>query len=242
LVINIADTIRENKSLAVPQKLVAAMIDDGWDFIQEVNWEKTNPTPFSNFKGFRPSTEKILLFAKDASKFLWRDQRYETGDGKYDIKKSGRGFTLESPCKNFADFLSDQKFQNLITTPIFNHKEHKDIDSDYKHQAPQSENIPLLFILHLTKPGMVVCDLFAGSGTTGAVALKFGRDFVGFDLDPDNVDFMKKRFAKIINENHEEEYQGLENIFFGPELCQKYKRDEHETNNLSTESEYREAS
>ena len=146
LVITISDTIRDNKSMAVPQKLTAAMIEDGWDFIQEVQWRKENPTPLSNYKGFRPSTEKILHFAKDAEKFLWRDLRYVTGDGTYSIKKSGSKFHVESPCKNFENFLSDQSMGNLIETSVFNHKEHKDIDPDYYHQAPQSENIPLLFI------------------------------------------------------------------------------------------------
>lgn len=242
LVISISDTIRDNKSMAVPQKLTTAMIEDGWDYIQEVQWKKENPTPLSNYKGFRPSTEKILHFAKDAEKFLWRDLRYETGDGMYGIKKSGTKFHVDSPCKNFENFLSDQSIGNLIETSVFNHKEHKDIDPDYYHQAPQNENIPLLFILHLTRPGMVVSDLFAGSGTTGAVALKFGRDFVGFDLDRKNIDFMKKRFAEITNENREEEYQGVENIFFDSKLCQKYKRDDNDTNELFTETEYREAS
>ncbi len=243
LVINLSDIIRGNKCLAIPQRLTAAMIDDGWHFIQEVQWKKGNPTPYSNFKGFRPSTEKILHFAKDADKFLWRDFRYETGDGTYDIKKSGTKFYVDSPCKNYENFLSDQRMEDTIETPVFNHGEHKDIDSDYNHQAPQNETIPLLFILHLTKPGMTVCDPFAGSGTTGAVAMRLGRRFIGFDLDPENIDFMKKRFEKLFDENNREEFQSVEkSYFFNQKLCQKYKKDDNETNNLPTEPEYREAS
>lgn len=241
LVINLSDIIRNNKSLAIPQRLTAALIEDGWDFIQEVQWKKVNPTPLSNFKGFRPSTEKILHLANDASKFLWRDMRHDTG-GTYDIKKSGKSFYVDSPMKNLGNFLSDQEMKDFIETPVFNHKEHQDIDPDYNHQAPQSELIPLLFILHLTEPGMVVCDLFSGSGTTGAVALKFGRNFVGFDLDHENVDFMEKRFAALTDKKNVEEYQELETIFFDSKLCQIYKEDYNETNNLSAETEYREAS
>jgi DNA modification methylase len=243
LVINISDVIRNNRSLAIPQRLTAAMIEDGWDFIQEVQWKKENPTPLSNYKGFRPSVEKMLHFAKDADKFLWRDLRYDSGNGTYDIKKSGKKFYVDSPCKNFENFLTDQLVGNLIETPVFNHKGHKDIDPDYNHQAPQSENIPLLFILHLTKPGMVVSDLFSGSGTTGAVALKFGRNFIGFDLDPENIDFMKKRYAEITNKSQEEEYHELETIFFGQELCQIYNMEQNnESDNIPEEPEYREAS
>ena len=243
LVINLDDVIRENKSLAIPQRLTAALIDEGWDFIQEVQWKKLNATPYSNFKGFRPSTEKFLHFVKDASKFLWRDYRYETGDGKYDIKKSGKKFYVDSPCKNFENFLSDQRLEDTIETPVFNHKEHKDIDPDYNHQAPQEETIPLLFILHLTKPGMVVCDPFAGSGTTGAVAMRLGRRFVGFDLDPENIDFMKKRFDDLFEENSKEDFKSVEDTyFFNLKLGLKYKNHDNETNSLPAETEYREAS
>jgi DNA modification methylase len=167
--------------------------------------------------------------------------RHDTG-GTYDIKKSGKSFYIDSPMKNLGNFLSDQEMKDFIETPVFNHKEHRDIDPDYNHQAPQSELIPLLFILHLTEPGMVVSDLFAGSGTTGAVALKFGRNFVGFDLNSENIDFMRKRFAEITNKNQEKEYQELETIFFDQKLCQIYNMDNDETNNMPTAPEYRGAS
>ena len=83
----------------------------------------------------------------------------------------------------------------------------------YKHQAPQNEQIPLFFILFFTKPGMKVCDLYGGSGTTGAAALKNGRSAVMFDLDPVNIDFMEKRF-KMITESNSKNKVINENIFF----------------------------
>lgn len=223
LVINLSDIIRDKKSLAIPQKLTVAMIEDGWDFIQEVQWKKGNTTPLSGYRGFRPSTEKILHFAKNADNFIWKDIRIDSENTEYKIRKAGTKFHVDSPYKNFENFLSDQEMENLIRTPAFKNKEHKNIDPDYNHQAPQNENIPLLFILHLTKPGMVVSDLFAGSGTTGAVALKFGRSFIGFDLDQVNIDFMTKRFSGITEDNQEEEHQELETIFFEEKLCQLYK-------------------
>jgi DNA modification methylase len=54
-------------------------------------------------------------------------------------------------------------------------------------------------IVHYTDIGMRVCDLFGGSGTTGAAALKNGRDIITFDLDPMNIDFMSKRFKHIVD-------------------------------------------
>ena len=46
-----------------------------------------------------------------------------------------------------------------------------------------------------THPGLVV-DPFMGSGTTAAVALKLGRDFIGFELNPDYVKIAEERVEK----------------------------------------------
>jgi len=47
-----------------------------------------------------------------------------------------------------------------------------------------------------THPGLVV-DPFMGSGTTAAVALKLGRDFIGFDVNPDYVKIADERIEKV---------------------------------------------
>lgn len=46
-----------------------------------------------------------------------------------------------------------------------------------------------------SNPGDVVLDFFAGSGTTGAVCLELGRQFVLVDDNPQSIDVMRKRFA-----------------------------------------------
>ena len=195
---NVSDIIRENQSLAIPQRLTLAMVDAGWHFIQELRWVKDNPTPISKFKGFRPSTESFLVFAKDSKKYHWRELRITKENQEVAVTKSNSRFVIESPNKRLTDFLSDGSVKDLIQTPIFNRKEFDEIDSNYKHQAPQNEIIPLNFILHYTDMGMTVCDLFGGSGTTGAAALKHGRNVITFDLDKTNIEFMSKRFKGIV--------------------------------------------
>lgn len=46
-----------------------------------------------------------------------------------------------------------------------------------------------------SNPGDVVLDFFAGSGTTGAVCLELGRQFILIDENPQALDVMEKRFA-----------------------------------------------
>jgi len=50
------------------------------------------------------------------------------------------------------------------------------------HQAKQPHYLPEKYILATTNVGDLVVDPWMGSGTTGAVALQFGRFFAGFDV------------------------------------------------------------
>ena len=212
-VINVADVIINNQSQAIPQRVTLKMISGGVKFIQEVKWGKSNPIPLSNFKGFQPSTESILIFAKDEKKFIWNDYRNLNLEDQIKLKQTNKITHVDSPNKKMVNFLNDEKINDFFKTSVFRKNEFKDIDPNYKHQAPQNEQIPLFFILFFTKPGMKVCDLYGGSGTTGAAALKNGRSAVMFDLDPVNTEFMEKRF-KIITEGKSKNKVINENIFF----------------------------
>ena len=46
-----------------------------------------------------------------------------------------------------------------------------------------------------SKPGDLVLDFFAGSGTTGAAALELNRQFILIDQNPEAIGVMKERFA-----------------------------------------------
>ena len=54
-----------------------------------------------------------------------------------------------------------------------------------KHPARFPEKLAEFFILSGTNPGDIVLDPFAGSGTTGVVAHKNGRDYICIDVNPD---------------------------------------------------------
>lgn len=65
-----------------------------------------------------------------------------------------------------------------------------------EHQAVQPEYLPRKYILATTEPGDIVVDSWLGSGTTGIVALKEGRKFIGFEI---NKEFYDLAYESIIN-------------------------------------------
>ncbi len=65
----------------------------------------------------------------------------------------------------------------------------------HKQQSPLA--LLLRIILSSTNPNNVVFDPFAGTGTALVVAEQLARRFVGIEIDPQNVDCIKKRIEDI---------------------------------------------
>lgn len=64
-----------------------------------------------------------------------------------------------------------------------------------RHPALMPELLVEFFVKFLSDPGDLVLDPFAGSNTTGSVAERLGRDWVGFEADPAYAEASKIRFA-----------------------------------------------
>ena len=72
-----------------------------------------------------------------------------------------------------------------------------DNDKDH-HQWGQSESGMTDIIKRLTLPGQLICDPFCGGGTTGVVAVKMNRRFIGIDIDAESIQTTKNRLSKVV--------------------------------------------
>ena len=68
------------------------------------------------------------------------------------------------------------------------------------HPAVYPEYVIQEFLKLLTKEGDVVLDPFMGSGTTGVVAKKLGRHFIGIEINPEYCEYAKKRISQAKKE------------------------------------------
>jgi hypothetical protein len=68
----------------------------------------------------------------------------------------------------------------------------------HQNEAPFPEALAEFFIRSFCPPGGVVLDPFTGSGTTGAVAVRAGRQFLGCDIRQDQVDLATKRINQLM--------------------------------------------
>jgi modification methylase len=151
------------------------MQDLGFWLLNDVIWRKTNPMP--NFRGrrFTNAHETLIWAAKS------RDQR--TYQFNYDAMKA-----LNDGLQMRSDWL----------LPICLGSERlKNGNGGKAHATHKPEALLHRVIVASTKPTDIVLDPFFGSGTTGAVAKRLGRRFIGIERDPENVRLARERIAKV---------------------------------------------
>jgi len=70
-------------------------------------------------------------------------------------------------------------------------------DGKKAHSTQKPEELLKRVILSTTKRDDVVLDPFFGTGTTGAVAKKLKRNYIGIEREPEYIKLAKKRIAGI---------------------------------------------
>jgi modification methylase len=74
----------------------------------------------------------------------------------------------------------------------------KDAAGAKAHPTQKPEALLHRVLMATTNPGDVVLDPFFGTGTTGAVAKRMGRRFVGIERDPGYAALAAKRIAAVV--------------------------------------------
>jgi modification methylase len=85
------------------------------------------------------------------------------------------------------------------TLPICaGHERLKGADGQKAHSTQKPESLLHRVVVASTKPGHVILDPFFGSGTTGAVAKRLGRHFIGIEREKTYADIARARIAEIV--------------------------------------------
>src|SRR5207302_2741100 len=149
--------------------------DLGYWILNDVIWRKSNPMP--NFRGRRfTNAHETLIWAART-----RDQKSYTFN--YEAMKA-----LNDELQMRSDWLF----------PICAGSERlKDATGGKAHSTQKPEALLHRVLLASTAAGDLVLDPFFGSGTTGAVAKRLGRRFIGIERDPGYVAVARRRIAAV---------------------------------------------
>ena len=160
----------------------ASLQDLGFWIMNDVIWRKSNPMP--NFRGTR--------FTNAHETMIWatRDEDQKKYTFNYDAMKA---------------LNDDLQMRSDWVLPICTGGERlKDDEGDKAHPTQKPEALLHRILLATTNAGDTVLDPFFGTGTTGAVAKKLGRKFIGIERETKYIKAAKARIAKVLPSSPED--------------------------------------
>jgi len=202
--------IKTKDLVGIPWRVAFALQNDGWYLRQDIIWHKPNPMPESVTDRCTKSHEYIFLLSKSAKYFYDNDAIAEKStwdvDGNGTIQRALRqkDTNKSSPTKIkngirkiYTNGKHNQTFKKVNGTRnkrsvwTINTKPYKDA-----HFAVFPPKLPELCIKAGSSEGDVILDPFFGSGTTGWVAQRLGRKWIGIELNPEYIKIADKRFLQ----------------------------------------------
>ena len=193
--------IKPKDMIGIPWMLAFALRDRGWYLRSDIIWHKTNCLPESIKDRPTKSYEHIFLLAKSPHYYFdYMAIREPLKDVSAERYRRGRSATnkyadkqgISSAHEDFSDF--DQQFRRKRDVWEVSTNSYK-MD---EHFAMFPERLIEPCVLAGSKIGGVVLDPFFGSGTTGAVAKRLGRSYIGIDLNAHYLEKAQERIDRIV--------------------------------------------
>ena len=152
----------------------ATLQDQGFWILNDIIWRKANPMP--NFKGTRfTNAHETLIWASKSEK------------SKYTFNYRAMK-TLNDELQMRSDWV----------LPICNGQERLKKGGHKVHPTQKPEALLYRVLLACTKPGDVVLDPFFGTGTTGAVAKRLGRKWLGIEREDAYIEAAEERIEMAL--------------------------------------------
>jgi modification methylase len=151
----------------------AIMQDLGFWILNDIVWTKSNPMP--NFRGVR--------FTNAHETLIWAQ------------KKQGAKYTFNH--KSMKALNDDLQMRSDWNLNLATGKERIRVNGSKVHSTQKPEALLYRVMMASSNVGDVVLDPFFGSGTTGAVAKKLGRNWIGIERDKKYITVAQKRIEAV---------------------------------------------
>lgn len=184
--------------VGIPWRVAFALQARGWLLRSEIIWHKPNPMPESVTDRPTKSHEHIFLLAKSAKYFYDHEAIKEPANPEYaaryaygfggaknqELSDSGYGATKPIGEREYDGKRNKRDVWTVPTKPYSG-----------AHFAVYPTALIEPCILAGSREGDTVLDPFSGSGTTGVVALRNGRNYLGCELNPEYAELSRKRIS-----------------------------------------------
>jgi len=151
----------------------AILMDLGYWILNSIVWIKTNPMP--NFHGVR--------FTNAHETLIWAQ------------KERGRRYTFNYQAMKALN--DDVQMRSDWYLPLCTGRERIRVGGAKAHSTQKPEALLYRVLLSSSNPGDTVLDPFFGSGTTGAVARRLHRHWIGIERDEEYIRIARERIARV---------------------------------------------
>jgi len=195
------DNCKPKDLIGIPWAVAFALRADGWYLRSDIIWHKPNCMPESCKDRPTKSHEYIFLLSK-SQKYYYDSEAIKEETAPYrkcgvgaeycneNSDPKGGGFRGKGGLKKWRPVNGRNK-RTVWTVATKPYSE--------AHFATFPEKLIEPCILAGCPEGGICLDPFFGAGTTGLVAKKLGRHFIGIELNPEYIGMAQKRIAAVPN-------------------------------------------
>lgn len=183
--------------IGIPWMLAFALREDGWYLRQDIIWHKPNPMPESVKDRCTKSHEYIFLLSKSSKYYFNYEAIQEMATTGETIRnKNAEGYQADYPNGDrFSEgdhvYGKDGKRNKRDVWSVGVASYHE------AHFATFPEELIEPCILAGSRTNGIVLDPFFGSGTTGVVAQKNNRNYLGIELNPEYIKIAERRLESV---------------------------------------------
>ena len=186
----LSGTLKEKDLVGIPWRVAFALQADGWWLRSDIIWAKPNPMPESVTDRPTKSHEYLFLLTKSANYFYdaeaIKEPAEKTGTpGHLQGGNGARAGTREGLRGTRWEQSAGRNKRSVWTVATAPYPE--------AHFATYPPDLIKPCIMAGSRPGDMVLDPFAGSGTTGVVALELGRKAILIELNPKYCELIEQR-------------------------------------------------
>ena len=207
----VGDTYEGGTMQLVPQRIACIAHDCGWLIRNDLIWAKSDAAPGRAPRRWRFTHEHIFFMVKSLGEYVFHEhairQPYSAATLKRWANGQRYGGPKALPSANTSDKKAKSKGNRFAKGKSFQLNPNGTLPADVitkaagrtalRHYATFPSGLIETFVLAASNPEALVFDPFAGSGTTGEVALRAGRRFVGIELSEQYVAIARERLSAI---------------------------------------------
>lgn len=190
----IGDGLKPKDLMGIPWMVAVAVRADGWYLRQDIIWSKPNAFPESVKDRFTKAHEYIFLLSK-SQKYYFDAQAVAEPTVTKDKTIRDRDSTRlnNTPGRSKMGGLKTNNYEMRNKRSVWTVNTKPFLGSHFAVFPPE---LITSCILAGSKPDDVILDPFNGAATTGIVALKHGRKYIGIDLNPEYIVLSEKRLKE----------------------------------------------